>query len=48
MKDMNKTDRAAIMERITKMLTEADDKTLREMERLLMGWRAFRRKQERV
>lgn len=43
MKDMTKTNRAAIIRRIMQRLEEADDKTLREIERLVIHWTAFRR-----
>ena len=48
MKDMTKTNRRAIIRRITKMLNEADDKTLREIERLVICWTGFRREQKAI
>lgn len=46
MKDMTKTDRAAIIRRIVERLTAADDKTLREIERWVIHWTQFRREQK--
>lgn len=48
MKDTTKTDRAAIIRRIMRRLEEADDKTLREIERWVIHWTQFRRERERV
>lgn len=48
MNDMTKTDRKAIMVRITKMLDEADDKMLREIDRLIFGWIAAKRKRQTI
>lgn len=44
MKDMIKTDRKAITENIDRIMMEVDDKTLREIERLLIGWLGMKRK----
>ena len=46
MKDMTNTDRAVIIGRIMERLTAADDKTLREIERLVIHWTAIRREQK--
>lgn len=46
MKDMINTDRTAIIGRIMERLTAADDKTLREIERWVIHWTAFRREQK--
>ncbi|MBO4931507.1 MAG: hypothetical protein J6I42_04925 [Clostridia bacterium] len=48
MKDMTKTERKVIIGRIMQRLEKADDKTLREIERLVIHWTAFRRERERV
>jgi hypothetical protein len=48
MKDTVQTDRAAIIGRITRMLTEADDRTLREIDRLVLSWTLFRKEQPAI
>lgn len=44
MKDVVKTDRAAITANINRILTDVDDKTLRELERMVIGWLHVKRK----
>lgn len=46
MKNVIEADRAAIIKRIMERLTAADDKTLREIERWVIHWTAFRREQK--
>ena len=46
MKDMTKTERKVIIGRILQRLEKADDKTLREIERLVIGWMRLRREQK--
>lgn len=43
-KDVIKTDRAAITANINRILTDVDDKTLRELERMVIGWLMLKRK----
>lgn len=48
MREMTEAERAAVMERIMQMLTEADDRTLREIDRLVFSWTLFRKEQPAI
>ena len=45
---MTEEARAAVVERITKILTEADDRTLRELYRLVLSWSLFRKEKPAI
>lgn len=48
MGEMTEEARAAVVERITKILTEADDRTLRELYRLVLSWSLFRKEKPAI
>lgn len=43
-KDVIKTDREAITENLIAIINAVDDKTLRELERLVIGWLDMKRR----